>query len=333
MSAIPLKFFLHGLIALVPITDPTTGVHHMTALLVDGRMPMQEECGMEHHPKLRFFVAQTGDCQQLPGCTISGAECTCMHDTTTGIDPLVGKQISLEISPDPAPTPGKPSGTLPDHSLPADSGEAASFSYVANLSQAPFSLTVDPIYLKPDLSPAARTHLVGRMELPYNSLTACALATREDSGVANVHSMSFRPLHTQSEVDTVSYAVAQKVIAELTVPDAGTGVQVVKLHVHDFDGRNDVSFTLLPSQGAYRIDLGNDPDAPLDRDAPCEDGVARHFSHFYELASTVPDKVLIPHVRPTQSKSWKPLEPESCKDPVFALENRPICPLATFNTP
>jgi hypothetical protein len=332
MSAIPLKIFLHGLIALVPTTDPT-GVHHMTALLVDGRMPMQEECGMEHHPKLSFFVAETGECGQLPGCTISGNQCTCVHDTTTGIDPLVGKQISLEISPDPPPTPGKPSGALPGNPLPSDKGEAASFSYVANLSQAPFGLAVDPIYLKPDLSPAARTHLVGRMELPYNSLTACALATREDGGEANVHSMSFRKLSTQSEIDKVSYALAQKVIAELTVPDGGTGVQTVKLHVHDFNGKNDVSFTLQPGQDVYRIDLGNDPDAPLDRDAPCEDGVARHFMHFYELASTVSDNILIPHVRPTQFKSWKILEPEACKDRFFGVANRPICPLATFNTP
>src|SRR3954471_2777320 len=270
MSAIPLKIFLHGLLALVPTTDPM-GVHHLTALLVDGRMPMQEECGMEHHPKLSFLVAETAECIDA-GCTISGNLCTCMHDTTTGADPLVGKQISLEISPTPAPTPGKPSGALPVNPLPSDSGEAASFSYVANLSQAPFSLAVDPIYLNPVPSPAARTHLVGRMELPYNSLTACALATREDGGEANVHSMSFRELHTVSGSGEVSYALAQKVIAELTVPDAGAGEQVVKLHVHDFDDSNDLSFTLSPIAGAYRIDLGNDPDGPLDRDAPCDDG-------------------------------------------------------------
>jgi hypothetical protein len=331
MSAIPLKIFLHGLIALVPSTDPMGG-NHLTALLVDGRMPMQEECMMEHHPKLSFLVAETAECIDA-GCTISGNQCACGHDTTTGIDPLVGKQISVEILPEPAPAPGKPSGALPVNPLPSDSGEAASFSYVANLSQAPFSLAVDPIYLKPDLSPAARTHLIGRMEVPYNSLIACALATREDGGEENVHSMSFRQLHTQSESGEMSYALAQKVIAGLTVPDSGTGEQIVRLHVHDFDGRNDLSFTLAPVEGAYRIDLGNDPDGPLDRDDPCDDGVARHFKHFYELASTVAANILIPHVRPTQFKSSAFLQPAACMDPIFGVANRPICPLGTFNTP
>jgi hypothetical protein len=294
---------------------------------------MQEECGMEHHPKLRFLVAETSDCVSVPGCTVSDNLCTCMHDTTTGVDPLVGKQISLEISPAPPPTPSKPSGALPVNPLPSDSGEAASFSYVANLSQAPFSLAVDPIYLNPVPSPAARTHMVGRMELPYNSLTACALATREDGGEANVHSMSFRMLHTQSASSEVSYALAQKVIASLMVPDAGAGEQIVRLHVQDFDGKNDLSFTLAPVEGAYRIDLGNDPDAPLDRDDPCDDGVARHFKHFYELASTVANDILIPHVRPTQFKSGATVQPEACMDPIFGLADRPICPLATYNTP
>jgi hypothetical protein len=324
MSAIPLKIFLHGLIALVP-----TSANHMTVLLVDGRMPMQEECMMEHHPKLSFFVAETSDCEELEGCTVSGHQCTCAHDTTTGADPLAGRQISLEILPEPTLVQYKPSGQPPGSSVPSDNVMAASYSYVANLSQAPFSLAVDPIYLSPNLSPAARTHLVGRMDLTYNTLTACALATREDSGVANVYPMSFRPLHTQSVPDTVTYALAQKVIAGLTVPDGAT----VTLLVDNFDGTDDFSFTLQPGQDLYRMDLGDDPDAPLDRDAPCEDGVARHFKHFYELASTVPEKVLIPHMRAVEGKGWEKLEPEACVDPFFGVANRPICPPATFNTP
>src|SRR3954451_2426958 len=112
MSAIPLKIFLHGLLALVPTTDPM-GVHHLTALLVDGRMPMQEECGMEHHPKLSFLVAETSECIDA-GCSVDVCQCTCGYDITTGTDTdfLVGKQVSVEISPDPPPTPGKPSGAL-----------------------------------------------------------------------------------------------------------------------------------------------------------------------------------------------------------------------------
>jgi hypothetical protein len=329
MSAIPLKIFLHGLIALVPTTDQ--GVNNMTALLVDGRMPMQEQCMVEHHPQLTFFVAHTADCVSVPGCTVSVDRCTCRHDTAKGVDPLSGKQIWLDILPQATLAPGNPKGALPDHALPNDSAEAGSFAYVANLSQPPLGLAVDPIYLASNPSPAARTHMVARMKVPYNSLTSCALATREDGGETNVHSLSFRKLHTQSQSGEVSYAMAQKVIAELTVPDGGTAGQTVKLHISDFGGTNDHSFTLKPGPDAYRIDLGNDPETALDRDDPCDDGVARHFMHFYDLALTVPAEELLPHVRFTQFKNAASLQPDTCKDPVFGLEDRPICPLVSFN--
>jgi hypothetical protein len=329
MSAIPLKIFLHGLIALVPTTD--SGINHLTALLVDGRMAMPEHCMMEHYPKLTFFVAKTADCVSVAGCTLSGDQCTCTHDTAKGVDPLAGKQIWLNVQPEPTPAPGIPKGALPDHPLPGDRGEAGSLSYVANLSQLPLRLAVDPIYLAPNPSPAARTHMVARMEVPYNNVTSCALATREDNGETNVHSLSFRKLHAQSQSGEVSYAMAQKVVAELTVPDGGASGQIITLHISDFDGTNDRSFTLKPDMGAYRIDVGNDPEIALDRDDPCDDGVARHFMHFYELALTVPTDELIPHVRFTQSRSAEPLKPDICKDPVFGLANRPICPMASFN--
>ncbi len=326
MSAVPLKIFLHGLIALVPITDPG-GANRLTALLVDGRMTMGEQCMTEHHPKLTFFVSRTADCVSVSGCTLSVDRCTCSYDTAKGVDPIAGKQIWLDIQPEPTPPPALPAGALPIHPLPLDSGEAASFSYVANLSQAPLNLAVDPIYLAPVPSPAARTHMVARMEVPYESVTSCALATREDDGETNVHSLSFRELHAPSQSGEVSYAMAQKVVAQLTVPDGG----IVKLHISDFGGTNDHSFRLKPGPNAYRVDVGNDPEAPLDRDDPCEDGVARHFLHFYEMALTVPDKAFLPHVRPTQFSNWKPLEPDACKDPDFGPAARPICPVATFN--
>jgi hypothetical protein len=334
MSAIPLKIFMHGLMALVPSQDP--GVNSMVALLVDGRMQMQGECMMEHHPKLTFFVAKTADCVKVPGCTVSGDQCTCKHDTAKGTDPLVGKQIWFETSPQPNFPPDRPAGDLPPpgKDLPDSSDEAAKFYYVANMSQAPFGLKLDTIYLAKNPSPAARTHLAARMELPYTSLTSCALATREDGGVSNVHSMSFRKLHTASKSDEKGYALAQKVIAEVTFPDAGSGKQSVTLHISDFNGAGgptDHALKLKPGPDAYRVDLGNDPEVALDRDDPCDDGVARHFSQFYDLALTVPDEELIPHVKPTRSAPWTDLEPKACKDPVFGLADRPICPLVTFN--
>lgn len=333
MSAIPLKIFLHGLIALVPTTD--SGVNQLTALLVDGRMAMQGQCTMQHNPKLRFFVAKTADCVSVSGCTISGNQCTCTHDTAKGVDPLAGQQIWLDFQPDPLPAPSLPKGALPTPTLPKDKDQAASFSYIANLSQKPMNLAVDPIYLAPNPSPAARTHMVARMDVPYNSVKACALATREDNGLTKIHELSFRKLHNPSQTDEVSYAMAQKVVAELTVPDGGAIEQTVNLHFSDFDGTNDHSFTLKPDKGAYRIDVSNDPEASLDRDDSCDDGVARHFSHFYEMALTVPEEEKLPHVRPTQftplDGDSNGLEPDACKDPDFGLDARPICPMVMFN--
>jgi len=162
-------------------------------------------------------------------------------------------------------------------------------------------------------------------------VTSCALATREDSGITNVHSLSFRELHAASQSGEVSYAMAQKVLAQVTIPDGGASGQRVTLNISDYDGRNKHSFQLKPGDDAYRLDVGNDPEAPLDRDDPCDDGVARHFKHFYEMARTVPEKELLPHVSPTQSAAWLPLQPSDCKDLVFGLDARPICPVVTFN--
>jgi hypothetical protein len=168
------------------------------------------------------------------------------------------------------------------------------------------------------------------MEVPYEDLTACALATREDGGEANVHAMSFRKLHDPSASDEVSYALAQKVVAELTIPEAGPGGQIVKLHISDLGGGNDHSITLSAAIDGYKIDVSNDT-VGLDRDDPCDDGVARHFAHFYDLSTNPQTPPLLPHVRLTQFKSSIPLQPTVCKDNTFQVGNRPICPMATFN--
>jgi hypothetical protein len=115
---------------------------------------------------------------------------------------------------------------------------------------------------------------------------------------------------------------------------------MVKLHISDFGGMNDMPITLTPiivnptspAPGKfYKIDLSNESDTPVDRDDLCDSSVARHFSHFYSLAENPTGPPLLPHARFTRFTSSVPLQPKACKDPTFELGNRPICPLATFN--
>lgn len=293
------------------------------------------DCTLDHHPKLQFFVEETAECIAVPGCQAKGNRCICAYDENQDPpDPLVGKHIYLEILPAPVLASTKPDSSLPEHSLPSDSREAGKFAYVANLSQAPFHLTVDPAFLARDPAPKVLDRLVARMEIPYKDLTACNLATRLDGGERNVHSMSFRPLFEPPDSGEVSYALAQRVVAELSIPAAGEGGQIVRLHISDFGGESDHPITLLPSQedGAYRIELSNAAQ-DLEIDHPCDDGVARHFTHYYALAKKLPEEEepKLPHVRPTQFRSEVPLKPNTCKDRIFAIESRPICPMASFN--
>jgi hypothetical protein len=347
MVSIPLRVFIHGLIALIPTTDP--GGTKMTALLVDGRMTGTTECAMEHHPRLRFFIGldQSSKCAQA-GCQLNGAsECICEYDANATFprvpDPLVGKKVSLEILPTPVLATMNPSSVLPDRSLPEDSREAAKFSYVANLSREPFNLSVQDKYLP---AQGSFDGIVTRVEIPYKDITACSLAARLDGGQANVHAMSFRPMEVASDSGDIGYALAQMVVTELTVPDGGTGTQKVILHIGDQSG-GDIPIQLMPGkdpkgQDQFEIDLSNslspstgvtDAHGDLAVDNPCDDGVARHFKHFFPLTKESPavDQQLIPHVRLTQFKSWAPLEPSVCKRRTFAISSRPICPMATFN--
>ena len=140
MLSIPLKIFIHGLIALVPVTDPSGA--KMTALLVDGRTasPDPLQCMAAHYPRLRFFAAEDSQCIAA-GCKALG-NCDCVHDLAAGQDPLIRKQIWFEISPSPILATDKPSSSLPGHGLPDDSREAGSFSSRRqNLSQEPCGLT------------------------------------------------------------------------------------------------------------------------------------------------------------------------------------------------
>jgi hypothetical protein len=127
------------------------------------------------------------------------------------------------------------------------------------------------------------------------------------------------------------------VVARLTIPDAAAGQQSVTLHLRDFGGAGDHAFLLLPGSQGYRVDLANDTD-PLDPDDPCDDGVARHFAHYQDLAENPPlwTNRLLPHVKFTVWKprgSVTPQDPsqDPCSLPSFHLNDRPACPLASFD--
>ena len=325
MSSIPLRIILHGLIALVPTTD-SDGHHHMTALLVDGRTShsIEAKCASTHHPMLKFLVAQVAECTDAK-CEFSNNQCTCKETA------LAGKHISIEVTPSPALASQRPSNSSPLNSLPTTSNEAASFSYVANLSHAPFGLSLNPEYL--NSSPPA--HLLARMTVPFNEITSCALAAREDGGESYVYEMSFRELHAPSLRTDTSQALAQRVITQIMVPEGAQEEQKVVLHIKNFGDLETAGhkITLLPGGSGYRIEISNQPLKPLLRDDPCNDGVARHFAMFYDLAQDPPDLPLrlLPHVRFGPSKTAESIRPEICDEPSFALMDRPICPMATFN--
>ena len=223
MSSIALKIALHGLMALVPTTDQNGG-NHMTALLVDARMPHNLEGASEAHPRLEFLAVKTGDCIKAK-CTVSGNQCIC------GEAALVGKHISLEFQPDPSSKAQQLNNTSPINTLPSN--------------------------------------LLARMEFPFKTVKTCSLSTREDGGETNVHAIGFRKLHDPSQKDETSRALAQRVIAEITVLDGD-----VRLHISDFNGANDHVIVLLAESTGYKIDLSNQPDLPLDREEdPCDDSV------------------------------------------------------------
>ncbi len=315
MSSIPVQILLHGLIALV--SDPG-GANHMTALVLDERQPPAHECVAQHFPALSFFPVD-GACFAAHCTSDTKGMCTCT-------DSLAGKEISLEISPGLAPG-SRALGKTPKHPLPIDTTEGGDFSYVANLSQPPFNLTLDPRYL----AATPPKLLLARWQFPFDSVTACSLAGRYDQGEFNAHSLSYRILGAPGSKDEVSQALAQTVLGQLAVPAEST----VTLHLADFGGANDHAMVLIARPDGYVIDLSNEPVVPP-FDAPCDDGVGRHFALFSELALTPPlwDNRPIPHVRPTQSKNRAAVAPATCPEskPIpKGTMDRPICPMAAFN--
>jgi hypothetical protein len=316
MNPIPLTVMLHGLIALAPASN----AGHMTALLLDERMASTESCMAMHSPKLTFSVPDvTVDCFNA-GCFLSELKCTC-----TGI--LSRKKVWLEISPASTLNAVLPQGASPLPELPQEEVPANDISYIANLALPPFGQTLNPLYLgalPPD-------NLFARMDVPFESVTPCALAARTDKGESHIQSFGFYPLHGMGDANEMSQPISQMAVAEVPL-----GVdQGVTLHMSDFNGMNEKVVAVDPGDV---VQLGNDT-TPLDPDDPCEDGVGRHFAMYYDLGLNPPgmEGRLIPHARysaglPVDPNGENKFIPAVCKAAMANLDpmDRPVCPIAIF---
>jgi len=311
MSPIPLRIVLHGLIALTP-ANGADSANHMTALLVAAQTrpaEVDERCFDPHMPMLEV---RSDQCTSVPGCHLDGLKCHCS---------LSRQDLSLLVDP-PLDLGPLALGDEP-HILPFDQSEAGSFSYVANLKR--LGQTLDPRFLA-TVPPDA---LAARMTFPVESVKACALAVRLDEGSRNVHPLGFRLLGFLEATDDITQALAQQVLAGLTIPDQAT----VQIKVRDFGSIEEHLLTLQPEDGVYEIDLSNMRMTDMGVDDPCDDGIGRDFGFFYELVQNKPgwpDRKL-PHVKYTHWKSALDLDPNECKEiRDHAPSSRPICPMASF---
>jgi hypothetical protein len=317
MSSIALRVVLHGLMALVP--DNPAKASTLTALVVNASNPPAMECMALHTPTINFNTSQAAclAAKSAAGCRVENG-CTC--------DALTGKEITITITPTSTPAPVTLSKS-PPHPLPQPN-EVGDFSYVLNLAQPPFNLTLDPQYLgqKPDVS-----KLAARMIIPFDGIATCSLVKREDAADFNVHTVALRELGVQGTKDESTQAAASRVETVLTLAQDSL---IVTLHIHNFDGTDDHPLVLQPSaeqNPEFLIELTSEPKPDLHRDDPCDDGVGRHFDLFYGLAKPpLPTVHLIPHVRLTQHQPATPAPPfPMCRIPKAAIE-RPICPMASF---
>ncbi len=311
---IPLQIVLHGLIALVP---PDAGhPNQLTALLLDGQHPPAHECIAPHEPMLEFNATTSAACLNA-GCTVSGDLCTC------GAKALEGRDLSLKLSGASRSAQSK-LNVRPENPLPLDDQAAIDFAYVPNMSAKPYGVKLNPAYQ----SAHPPSNLLARMEVPFNSIAACALWQHEDEGQNYTFALNARKLKEAEGTSSISQAVAQMVVATLDLTPQGSKVEI---HLRSFaTGEEKVIGVKLSSKGS-RIALTNDT-VPLDRDDPCDDGIARHFALYYELADkevAFGDR-LVPHMKFTHHQKSPAAPPDGCKLNDFDVMNRPVCPMATI---
>lgn len=336
MSATTFKIVLQGLLALVPNNEPG-GTNKMTVLMLDGNHSHGVECmsvekykeeykqeyenKYKHKPSL-LIRADNLECEEA-GCESNQALCTCEEAA------LKRKEIWLEIHPQPQP-PLQQLPKDPQRAIPRNRQEAAQLGYVANMARPPFNLSLNKQYLSASPPP----NLLARLQFPFETITPCALARRSDGGEAFVHALGLRELGAKWKDGEPSQAMAQRVVASVTIPDPGTGNPKVILHLKDLDTQGEDTITLQSGAQGYLILFSNTTDE-LPVDDPCDDGVARHFALYYHLAQSPPPEKnqLIPHVRLTQSKCAEALTLQECEIPTFNPLDRPICPLVIYNPP
>lgn len=327
MASTVFRIIMHGLIALAP-TAPGDQ-NHITALLLDTQMSHDTHdtlCASVHHPELTFRIAEIPENERkcsAAGCNPVGTECACG-------DGIFKKKITLEFS-------GPLSDPLPEQ-LPLDDNNVNNYGlptastigsrrFVANLTKAPFNLKLlDSAMLD--------NHLFARMEVPVEKLVSCSLSNREDQGGKYVIPMGIRAIGERSRASDRTQAFAQMIVAKFDVPEG----QQIRITISNFDGSDPQSMVLAAGEFGYLIRLSNEPDE-LERGSPCDDGIARHFAHYYDLAENPPawEKRLIPHARFTQGIRFDGSDPEpaaaeaeECKNLAFTMMDRPICPMADF---
>jgi hypothetical protein len=339
MSTVTVSLFLHGLIALVPLTGGDGKANQMVALVLDARnvkqfnLPPDFSCVADHKPKLVFYIPDTaqGECTDA-GCKpinpASGkageapakARCECVP---------VKKKIWLE--PSIAPERKVLPTAVPKKELPE--GHYPDFSYVENLGTAGRRLA--PAFMND--APAL---LLDRMTFPFDSVTACKLGARDvDAMHANVHSFSLHPLRVAHDSKKhTSQAAAQEVWVKTTY--GVTADHPLKIWLSNLDGSNPHGVR-LPQSGIAEITLGND--RPLDTGARCDDGVARDFALYYLFTTDPPtkaadwtsDTLRLPHVKTDVKTTDTSIATPECEllHAEFIQMSHPICAMAAFRAP
>lgn len=314
MSGMMVDIMLHGLIVLVPIQGANSQHNHMTALLINAREPRAElQCFVPHEAVLTIS-AKSDQCEAA-GCSSNRGTCECKFE----------KFEEISLSPDVQPQPLEGMlRTRPERGLPFDEVEATSFAYIGNLSN--LGQTVKRELLDTSTVPSPNP-LIARMTFPFKEANACSLATRPDEGGKNVHPLNFREVGESEKPQEMSQALAQVFMAHYELPENSPPLTLTLRR----SGANPRSIELMPGETGYSIRLENKRLYDLDPGDPCDDGIARDFGLYYDLAENPPalEDRLIPHVKYTRWKGANELLGTTCqrmKEPM----SRPVCPIGSF---
>jgi hypothetical protein len=354
-----LKVYILGLVAFLPSPDGT----EMTVLMVDARdgYALSDGTWMEtHEPLLLARAARCqGDCrdgfhevaeylyQGRPEENVRQLESAILGGATW---PLDGSELSFQI-----PTEGSsrgvaglqirghdPSGGDPTQlqGVSQTPREVGHFDWVAEIAALePGAGMIDPDVLaeRPE-----KGLIVARMKLATGEIRTERLVTLENQVVE----LKFRPLRREKWPSRYSQALADRVVAEISVP----GCEVI-LKEDRFDGAPGRSITLAPEAcdgevvvEVVLVNLPHDSFAATPSKRPREE-IGKHFEMFYELAYLRPPN----HLRPVPFPSVRLEELEEETEQVRGRQaqgsmllpalglprrgaySRPICPMVQFD--